>query len=289
MFPFGFLRRKRRFPKPAPSQRAGARLLRLMLRLFLLAFLLGILVLLAWFGLSLYRFMFKSPYFEYDSDRISIRFDESNATGEESAIRLQILRRLRWKKQVRGNLLKLDIEEVRKEIENHPKVRAAGVRKIYPNTLEVEITQRRPVALLIHDGILAVDMDGVVVETVGTRDPKSLLYPFITGIETGKTDPGSRIQSESLTKALQLILCMKDKAPALFQKISEVHCDKERNLTLVLKGGTQIRFGADNPIARMPKLETFIKEMGPPEQFDYINLRFDDQVPAMPKPPAAPP
>lgn len=289
MFPFGFLRRKRRFPKPAPPLRAGARLLRLMLRLFLLAFFLGILALVGWFGLALYRFMFQSDYFNYEEDRVSIRFGESSPTGEEDTIRIQVLRWLRWRKLEQGNLIRLDPEQLRKVVENHPKVRTASVRKIYPNTLEVEITQRRPVALLIHDGILAVDMEGVVVETLGTRDPKSLQYPFVTGVETGKLDPGSRIQSESLTKALQLILCVKDKAPALFQKISEVHCDKERNLTLVLKGGTQIRFGAANPVTRMPKLETFFKEVGPSEQFEYIDLRFDDQVPAMPKPPAESP
>jgi cell division protein FtsQ len=283
MFPFSLFRRKKKFRKPAPPVRLGARLFRLTLRLFVLVLVLGALGLGVWFGVALYNFVYKSSYFEYDADQITLRFDESSLSGEEPAIRVQVLRRLRWKKLDQGNLLELNAEELRKEIENHPKVRKAAVRKVFPNALDVEIAQREPVALLVQDGILTVDREGVVLEAVDTRDPRSLLYPFITGIEQGRVEPGTRIQSESLTKALELLICVKDKEASLFDKISEVHCDRERNLTLILKGGTQIRFGAADPVARMPKLDTVFKEMGPPEQFEYIDLRLDDQVPVMPK------
>jgi cell division septal protein FtsQ len=76
---------------------------------------------------------------------------------------------------------------------------------------------------------------------------------------------------------------LKEQAPALFDKISDVRCDKELNQTLFLKGGVEIRFGHEDVRKRMPALETFLSKMGPAEDYEYIDLRFDKQVIASPK------
>lgn len=285
---FGFHRPKKKFRQPSSKPRLAARLAGWFLRLLVLTVALAVFALAGWIGCALYGFMFRSPYFEYGPSEIFIRFEDDPPTGDERAIEHQVMRRLRWKKMQAGNLLALDPEAFGAEVESHPKIKSAAVRKIYPNMLEVGIRQRKAVAFFVQDGIIALDREGIVIEVLSPRDPRTLGQPFIGGYETARLEPGGRIQSESLTKALRLLLCLRDKGVALYPRISEAYCDKEQELTLVLKGGTKIRFGKADPILKMPALETFIRKMGEPEEFEYIDLRLDGQVPAMPKRVSAP-
>ncbi|NQU43904.1 hypothetical protein HQ520_11515, partial [bacterium] len=265
-FPW-FPRRNPKLSRPPKTRSRFARRIRQMFAWFaLLVLLTAGATGLAFVGIAFHRFLFESGYFALEA--VFIHFDGWERTGDEIQIESQIRRELRRRDLDDGNMLRLDIDSLSQVVSTHPKVEAATVRKVYPSLVTIDILQRKTAALVLQDGILAIDKKGNVLERITTRDTKSLEYPYITGLDTARVEPGARIESESLTKTLRLLLSLRDEDHPLFSKISEVHTDKDGYLTVYLKGGTEILFGSGDPIRKMPHLETFIEEMGQPEDFD---------------------
>jgi len=256
--------------------RFAVRMGRFVLRVFLLVVAAAAVTGLVWLGLVTHRFVTESEYFAVKKIVVTV------SPREESVVR-QVEEKIGVEK-VRGhNLLLLRTEDVRRALESIPKVRCAAVVKRYPATLSISVTAREMAALLVHDPILAVDGEGVIIESVSARDPRALRYPFISGVAAGSLPLGTKIQSEALTRVLALVSCWEQRAQGLYRKMSEIHCDPDEQITVLLKGGTEVRFGTGNPIRRMPDLDTFLEEKGPPEGFAYIDLRIDGQVTYKPK------
>lgn len=248
-----------------------------------LAILLGILCAVTatcWTGVAFYRFVFRSEYFLV---RDIVITKPPADRGVSTAIN-QILH----DSAIRGqNLIFLKTEDIRADLETIPKVKRVLIRKDYPACVTIEVIERQMAGLILHDPILAIDREGVVIETLVPQDPRVLRQPLISGLPSSGMELGDKIRSEILTRALLLVSCLEKRSPVLFHKTSEVHCDNENNITLLLQGGTEIRFGVGNPIIKMPALETVLEKQGPVERYAYIDLRFDNQVPCMPKAEAA--
>lgn len=272
---------RRRYKPPVYREPLLVRLFRMILHVVALVVLLGITGGAIWFGINFYHFMLHSDYFQVRDITVDIASEPQ--TGDEAKVEKLVQYELQRSKIQDMNLLKVNEADLRKKLEAIPKIRRAEVRKVYPSLLVVSVEQREMRALVLQDGIYSVDTEGVVLESLSTRDPKASRYPYISGLDVGRLEPGMKIQSESLTKSIALLTCLKEQAPALFDKISDVRCDKELNQTLFLKGGVEIRFGREEPRKRMPALETFLSKMGPAEDYEYIDLRFEKQVTAMPK------
>jgi cell division septal protein FtsQ len=266
--------RKAKYRPLVPRQRIGRRIVRFFARCLIALLVLVCLALLGWVGWLFNGFLFSSDFFALKEIAID---------GADSRIEYRIRNALRREGLHTGNLLRLDARKIQEVAESISKVKSAQVRKRYPGRLSISIVQRYPVALVLSDPILAVDSEGVVIEEVLTRHAQASEYPYVTGLQVGRPRLGERIGSESLTKGLTLISYLRDRAPALFTKVSEVHFDEDKSLTLVLKGGTEVRFGRDNPLSSMVRFDTFVQKMGPLEQYRYVDLRFGKAVSSMPK------
>lgn len=233
-------------------------------------------VVVVWGFAAFYHFIFRSEYFLVRETVISNEPKDPQVSGE-------IRRKLRELAVEGQNLLFLKPSEIEKELQKIPKVKRARVVKDYPARVVVEIAERQMAGLLLHDPILAIDKEGVAIESLGPRDPRVLQRPLISGVRSTRISVGEQIQSEGLTRALLLLSCLEQRSSDLFKKTSEVHCDTENNITLFLQGGTEIRFGSENPLLKMPVLETVLSTQGPAERYVYIDLRFRNQVPCLPK------
>jgi cell division septal protein FtsQ len=267
---------KRRYRPKTARPRDGIGFGRIMLRLLVLSLMAGILACLVSGGALLYKFMYHSQYFK-------VRDVILAGADADLAVKNQIERCIRQQILKDGILLKVDEMAVKDLLEGKddkgvikgiPKVKRAIVAKQYPNRLLVGVTLRQAVAFVLNDPILAIDEEGYAMESIDVRHRRVMEFPFITGLDKMSLAAGHQIQSEALTKALLLLSCLENKAPVLFAKISEVHCDEQEGLTLLMKGGTEIRFGNGNPIEKMPAFDTFVQKYGAPDQFAYIDLRW---------------
>ncbi|MBX9757477.1 MAG: FtsQ-type POTRA domain-containing protein [Beijerinckiaceae bacterium] len=80
----------------------------------------------------------------------------------------------------RNSLPFLDVRDVRERIKAAPLVREATVRKLYPDRLVIDITERDAHALWQKDGeIFVISADGTPIDTI--HDDRFINLPFVVG------------------------------------------------------------------------------------------------------------
>lgn len=125
--------------------------------------------------------------------------------------------------RIRGDELffSLDPAMVAESLEEYPPVKSATVEKSFPDTLEISIARRRPVAALLGaaggSGLLHVDPEGVVFSPVSRKSTSDL--PVISGIPE-EVVPGSRVP-DYVESVLTSVQELKLHRPELYRMISE--------------------------------------------------------------------
>ncbi len=73
-------------------------------------------------------------------------------------------------------LARLDTDEVADRVRALPSVASVDVRRSWPHTLVIEVTERTPVAVVAAtDGFVVLDASGVVFNQVTARPPSVVL------------------------------------------------------------------------------------------------------------------
>ncbi len=98
------------------------------------------------------------------------------------------------------NIFEFDLEKIRRRIDSNPWVRRSSVRKSPPNTLRIEIEERKPIALVNNETGVAVDLEGVIL---GSLPPKTAgCLPVLEGFSEKRARPGDRIENSSFSAAV---------------------------------------------------------------------------------------
>lgn len=90
--------------------------------------------------------------------------------------------------ELSGSLISFNVGEAQKRVAELPWVSNALVRKFYPSTLSVEITERQPFALWQRDGeVYVIDKAGTEIELLG--ESRFAKLPFMVGGGANSTAP----------------------------------------------------------------------------------------------------
>jgi cell division protein FtsQ len=195
-----------------------------------------------------------------------------------------------------SSVLRIPLEERRRQIEAIPWVAQATVRRALPNTLQVDIIERTPIAFLRQgNGTSLIDIHGVILEKPLRED---FHFPVVTGIR-GDTPADDREQSMHLFAGfMQGVEAARSGAA---EQVSEVDVSDLRDLRASLTG-LQAGFGdnatyaaadASSPIlvhfgdgdfeakyqTLLGKIAEVRARVGP---IDSIDLRFDGELIANP-------
>jgi cell division protein FtsQ len=139
----------------------------------------------------------------------------------------------------KNSLAFLDVAEVRDRLRAVPLVKEASVRKLYPDRMLIEITERQPYALWQQDGqISVIAADGTVIDTM--RDGRFADLPFVVG--------------NGANKHLPDYLALLAKAGDLKAKIRAGIFVGERRWTLSTTGGVEVMLPERNPEAALAAL-----------------------------------
>ena len=99
----------------------------------------------------------------------------------------------------RENIFKLNINSISQRLADHPWVKTASVKRIFPQGIHVELKERTPFARIKLDQVYIMDNYGVLLETEG----KVLnTLPLITGFSAKNPSLGSNVASENLIDGL---------------------------------------------------------------------------------------
>ena len=111
---------------------------------------------------------YRSAWFRYETLRIV-----GNAHLSEAAVRhLASL-------EVGAPLASLDLDQAAAHLAAHPWVADVSVRRVFPNTVQVQVREREVRAVLAAGGVWLVDRDGTVFHRA---EAGQLDHPWITGL-----------------------------------------------------------------------------------------------------------
>lgn len=129
------------------------------------------------------------------------------------------------------SVLRVPIEDRRRQLETLPWIETAAVRRALPNKIQVDITERAPIAFLRDGSQLAlVDAHGVILDRPIEGD---FHFPVVTGMNA-ETPIDSREQRMQLfSKFMQEIVSVKASAA---DQVSEVDLSNPHDLRATVTG-----------------------------------------------------
>jgi cell division protein FtsQ len=132
-----------------------------------------------------------------------------------------------------------DVDAARAGLLKAPLVASAGVRKLYPNRLVIDIVERGPVALWQRDGeVSIVSADGAALDEL--KDARLNDLPFVVG--------------KGANKRLKEYLSLLDAAQELKDQIEAGVYVAERRWNLHMNTGVDVKLPEDDPVAAVQEL-----------------------------------
>jgi cell division protein FtsQ len=159
---------------------------------------------------------------------------------------------------LRGSpVLRIDTDDVERQVEQIPWVRDARVTTDFPHGVKIEILERQPaLAFEGEDGrYRVIDDEGRVLDVL---DGQPVQYLQLTSSERPAVAAG-QFAPEGFGAAASLVQALTPRMSARAESVSVAPDGSD--LRLVLRGGTEVRFGAaEDLIVKLVRLETVLEE-----------------------------
>jgi|GEM_PF-988270 len=138
-----------------------------------------------------------------------------------------------------GNIFRLNVRKSEESLEKSSKIERAAVRKQLPNSLVIEIAERRGVGLLPYNGVLCeIDANGVVITDI--EDPSRVALPVLTGLVPTYLASGERAQPARIVDAVRVVGQFD---PNVLRLLRELNVADTANLVGHLVSGAMVVFG----------------------------------------------
>ena len=145
---------------------------------------------------------------------------------------------------------RLDLDDVAEKVKEHPFVAGATVRRVPPDGIEIEVTERKAVAVVSTKWLYLVDSQGTPFKKATPGDGLNL--PVVTGLTAHDFENGP---PALLSDALSALRAYKN-AGVAGGEVQELHVHPGRGVTLVLPGHLRVVLGADRYPQKMEQLNT---------------------------------
>ncbi len=147
----------------------------------------------------------------------------------------------------------VNTSQVKNKLLQHPLVKTAEVKKIFPASIYIKLTERIPLGMaLVNSGGKTVpivfDEEGVIFE-IG-KSVSSYKMPVISGLKFVDVRLGLKLPEE-LTSYFSELKKLKETTPALFEQISELKFVNKNNSSyevLLYTLSTKVRVRTENVI-----------------------------------------
>ncbi len=164
-------------------------------------------------------------------------------------------------------LVAVDLDAVVAGIARHPWVASAEARRVFPDTVVVQVHERVPRAVLVLDGLYLVDADGVpFLRAVGPDLDRVLL----TGLSPDLAQQEPAVARRILQEGLALLDAAVATGELRESEISEVRFGTRSGYTLALRNGGEILLGfrGTTALARLSRLVAAGVDLAQPHRVD---------------------
>ena len=177
------------------------------------------------------------------------------------------------------NMLTADLESWRKRLMDSPWVADAAIRRVFPGTVAIAISERQPLGIgRIHNTLYLVDRRGTVIDEYGPNYADFDL-PIIDGLAAPPSADGMLVDEARAMLAGRLLSELAQR-PDLARRVSQIDVTDAHDAVLILKNDTALlRVGEDHFVDRLQSyldLAARLRERIP--DIDYVDLRFDQRV-----------
>lgn len=163
----------------------------------------------------------------------------------------------------------IDLDRVRTDVERHPWVAEASVSRSFPSTLQVRVREHEPVMLLALDHLWYLNAEG---EPFRVADSADLDYPVLTGFPPELAQSRPDLSQAAVTGALRLYTALQD-SPVDLAMLSEIHFDARLGFEVVLRSGTRLTIGFDDPAPALGRLSRMVDaglDLSEPQHIDLV-------------------
>ncbi len=190
--------------------------------------------------------------------------------------------------EIGRNIFTVDLAAAREALDKLPQVERVTLQRVLPNRIDVNITERQPIAWVaekvddehpsVSENSFLVDSRGVAMR-IKAKLPEYLSLPVIAGVSSENVVLGQRVRSYEMLAALDLIRLNKDNTrfhPRLLD-ISKGYC-------VIVSDQLHRKFifrldGIDRQVARLMRLLDFSEKDG--RQIQQVNLFVERNTPVL--------
>jgi len=191
-----------------------------------------------------YHFVIVSPYFQMKETLVK----GNERLQSDSVIELTGLRPSQ-------NIILTNLGAVAKKVKANPWVKEVAVRRDFPDRLVIEVTERKPVALVERgDGLYFIERDGTAFEKIAAGEKTDL--PVLTGFYRKGVE-----NREMILKSLELLDFMASytEIPEI-RHISEIHGDDLFGLSLFAEG-LCVKLGFGDYDAKLKRIKPVLADL----------------------------
>jgi cell division protein FtsQ len=176
------------------------------------------------------------------------------------------------------SMLGLKLKGVVEQLAKNPWIERVQVRRFFPHTLSITLSERTPKAVANVGFLYYVDAKGELFKSLVEGD--RLDYPLITGVSEIDLEKDPSGSKEALKNALALIDTLKSGTVFGLEDVSEIHYDKGYGFTLfTMQGGIPVKLGNGAFAEKLARLSGIYRDLQPQMQaLDYIDLDYGDKI-----------
>jgi cell division protein FtsQ len=175
----------------------------------------------------------------------------------------------------------VDLYAVRERILRQPFFRSACVTVSYPDAVQIQVSEREPIASLNTGQLRYIDRDAFLLPQI--ESSVKLDLPIISGVDSlRQSKVGEIIINRELSQAIELLETAQSVDSTLYRSISEINMSGGKDIILFLTDvGVQVIVGREEFKRKLIMLQAFWANFVKPQdapQLQYVDLRFGDQV-----------
>ncbi|HTS17143.1 MAG TPA: FtsQ-type POTRA domain-containing protein [Verrucomicrobiae bacterium] len=203
----------------------------------------------------------------YENPRFAIRqivVDDDGVMTPERVVRFAGV-------QVGQNILAIDLDQVRGNLEMLPLVRSVEVRRMLPDRLFIRVAERTAVARLrvatreLGDQTFYIDRAGYVMKAIKMPDgtivqpqtPRPV--PVLTGVTLADARVGRQVESEQIYRALELVDKLDQAVAGSMIEVDQIDLSKPRQLVLTTSQHTMVKVDVEDFPQQLRRLGAILR------------------------------
>jgi cell division septal protein FtsQ len=173
--------------------------------------------------------------------RITVSGNQRLSTGQVQALLDHL---------IGSSIVALDIEAARQKLEGASWIDHVEIRRVFPGSIAVALTERQAIALgRINGELHLVDRHGIIIDAYGPNYAEFNL-PIVNGLSSGQ-DP-EMLVDEQRAETLARFIGSLEERPDLAARVSEIDLRDPLNVVVMLEGDTvAVRLGKEEFVERL--------------------------------------